>query len=81
MSRVYSDIDCSSSHRKKIDEIKVDFGGSYRIRSGRDIKENNEKINTIDYSPLQLEYSPKIINVHRNFNLIIKNKDIKNKYK
>ena len=81
ISRVYSDIDCSSSHRKKIDEIKVDFGGSYRIRSGRDIKENNEKINTIDYSPLQLEYSPKIINVHRNFNLIIKNKDIKNKYK
>ena len=81
MSRVYSDIDCSSSHRKKIDEIKVDIGGSYRIRSGRDIKENNEKINTIDYSPLQLEYSPKIINVHRNFNLIIKNKDIKNKYK
>lgn len=81
MSRVYSDIDCSSSHRKKIDEIKVDMGGSYRIRSGKDIKANNEKINTIDYSPLQFEYSPKIINVHRNFNLIIKNKDSKNKYK
>jgi hypothetical protein len=81
ISRVFSDIDYSSSYRKKIDEIKMDFGGSHRIRSGRDIKENNDKINTIDYSPLQLEYSPKIINVHRNFNLIIKNKDIKNKYK
>ena len=81
ISRVYSDIDCSSSNRKRIDEIKVDIGGSYRVRSGRDKRENNEKLNTIDYSPLQLEYSPKIINVHRNFNLIIKNKDIKNKYK
>ena len=79
--RVYSDADCCSSQHKKKIEIKV--GDKKRIKSGiDDVKKNKEKMKFMDYSPTKINYSPKMINVHRNFNLLTKtNKEINNNYK
>lgn len=36
----------------------------------------------MDYSPAKINYSPKMINVHRNFNLLTRtNKELNNNYK
>ena len=60
-----------SEQNKKTIEIKVD---DEIIRTvGNDIKLNKERMKSMDYSPFKINYSPKIINVHRNFNLITKN--------
>ena len=51
---------------------------------GNDIKVKNEKISSTEYSPfkMNMNYSVKAINVHRNINLITKNnKEIKKKKK
>ena len=79
--RVYSDVDCCSSQHKKKIEIKA--GDKKRIRSGNDdIKKNKEKMKFMDYSPAKINYSPKMINVHRNFNLLTRtNKELNNNYK
>ena len=79
--RVYSDVDCCSSQHKKKIEIKA--GDKKRIKSGNDdIKKNKEKTKFMDYSPAKINYSPKMINVHRNFNLLTRtNKELNNNYK
>ena len=79
--RVYSDVDCCSSQHKRKIEIKV--GDKKRIKSGiDDIKKNKEKMKFMDYSPAKINYSPKMINVHRNFNLLTRtNKELNNNYK
>lgn len=79
--RVYSDVDCCSSQHKRKVEIKV--GDKKRIKSGiDDIKKNKEKMKFMDYSPAKINYSPKMINVHRNFNLLTRtNKELNNNYK
>ena len=49
---------------------------------GNNLKLNQVKMKSMDFSPFKTNYSPKVINVHRNNNLINKNnKEIKNKYK
>ena len=75
-AKIYEIDDINSSNKKKI-EIKV---GNEIIKTlGNEIKIDKDKY--IDYSPFKINYSPKVINVHRNCNLINKNnKEIKNKY-
>ena len=77
-SKIY-EIDDNSQNKKTI-EIKV---GNEIIKTyGNEIKIDKEKNKYMEYSPFKINYSPKVINVHRNFNLINKNnKEIKNKYK
>ena len=49
---------------------------------GNNLKLNQVKMKSMDLSPFKTNYSPKVINVHRNNNLVNKNnKEIKNKYK
>ena len=55
------------------DEIMKTVGNNFQI--------NQEKINSMKYSPLKINFSPKVINVHRNYNLINKNNKEINKYK
>ena len=52
------------------DEIIKNVGNTLQI--------NKEKIKSMDFSSFKVNYSPKVINVHRNYNLINKNnKEIK----
>ena len=66
------DIDANASDNKKTIEIKV--GENIIKTDENDTNRKNEKIISMDYSPFKKENSPaKVINVHRNFNLITKN--------
>ena len=48
---------------------------------GNNIKISKGKMNSVHYSPLKINFSQKVINVHRNYNLINKNNKKINKYK
>ncbi len=68
--KVY-DIDYSKENKKSI-EIKV--GNNIIKTDVNETKLNKDKIKSMDYSPFKKENSPtKVINVHRNNNLITKN--------
>ena len=80
----------NSHKRPKFYEIKEGFQNKKEIEmkvrdkiiktDGNSLQIDQEKMQSMDYTSVELNYSPKIINVHRNYNLINKNnKELKNK--
>ena len=80
----------NSHKRPKFYEIKEGFHNKKEIEmkvrdkiiktDGNSLQIDQEKMQSMDYTSVELNYSPKIINVHRNYNLINKNnKELKNK--
>ena len=59
------------SHNENPLEIKVKDEVIKTFENDKNI--NNEKKKSIDYSTFKMNHSPKVINVHRNFNLLTKN--------
>ena len=65
-------------HNKK--EIEMKVRDKIIKTDGNSLQIDQEKMQSMDYTSVELNYSPKIINVHRNYNLINKNnKELKNK--
>ena len=58
-------------HNKKTLEMKVREEIIKTV--GNNLQMNQEKMKSMDYSSFKVNYSPKVINVHRNYNLIHKN--------
>ena len=73
ITRVYSDVDYFTSQNKNTIDIRHSKINRVKI-IGNQIKNKKDKNISMNYSPLKLNLSPKIINVHRNINLIDKKK-------
>ena len=65
------EIEMSSSQTQKPIEIKVEENIINALENDKNIKK--EKIKSMDYTNNKINNSPKVINVHRNFNLFTKN--------